>query len=117
MASLGWLSLTILAGLYLAAAKRWSFSPFAPIAQMHAHGHLGALGFFVMMIVAVSYKLVPMFALSEVRSARRAGWSLALLNAGLAVTMQMRRGAHAPSRAVVGALADHNGAPKPLTIP
>jgi hypothetical protein len=83
-ASLFWLSLTILAGLYLAAAKRWYFSPFDPVAQMHAHAHLGGLGFFVMMIVAVSYKLVPMFALSEVQSVRRAGWSLALLNLGLA---------------------------------
>jgi hypothetical protein len=53
---------------------------------MHAHAHLGGLGFFVMMIVAVSYKLIPMFTLSEVQSARRAGWSLALLNAGLAGT-------------------------------
>jgi hypothetical protein len=83
-ASLGWLSLTILAGLYLAAAKCWSFSPFSPLAQMHAHAHLGGLGFFVMMIVAVSYKLVPMFALSEVQNRRRAGWSIVLLNAGLA---------------------------------
>jgi hypothetical protein len=83
-AALGWLSLTVLAGLYLAAAKCWSFSPFEPLAQMHAHAHLGGLGFFVMMIVAVSFKLVPMFTLSEVQSHRRAGWSLALLNAGLA---------------------------------
>ena len=82
--SLFWLSLTILAGLYLAAAKCWSFSPFEPLAQMHAHAHLGGLGFFVMMIVAVSFKLVPMFTLSEVQNARRAGWSLALLNVGLA---------------------------------
>jgi hypothetical protein len=51
---------------------------------MHAHAHLGGLGFFVMIIVAVSYKLVPMFALSEMQNVRRAGWSLALLSAGLA---------------------------------
>lgn len=83
-ASLFWLSFTALAGLYLAAAKCWNFSPFHPIAQMHAHAHLGGLGFFVMMLVAVSYKLVPMFALSDVQSVRRATWSLVLLNAGLA---------------------------------
>jgi hypothetical protein len=82
--SLFWLSVTILAGLYLAAAKCWSFSPFSPLPQMHAHAHLGGLGFFVMMIVALSYKLVPMFALSGLQSAPRAGWSLALLNVGLA---------------------------------
>ena len=83
--SLCWLSLTILAGLFLASAKCWpQINPFPPIAAMHAHAHLGGLGFFVMMIVAVSYKLVPMFTLSEVQNARRAGWSLALLNTGLA---------------------------------
>lgn len=82
--SLGWLTLTILAGLYLTAAKCWSFSPFEPLAQMHAHAHLGGLGFFVMMIMSVSFKLVPMFTLSELQNHRRAGWSLGLLNAGLA---------------------------------
>jgi hypothetical protein len=83
--ALGWLAMTLLAGLFLASAKCWpQISFFQPIAAMHAHAHLGGLGFFVMMIVAVSYKLVPMFALGEVQSARRAGWSLALLNAGLA---------------------------------
>jgi cbb3-type cytochrome oxidase subunit 1 len=83
-AAMFWLTMTMLAGLYVAASKCWSFSPFAPIAQMHAHAHLGGLGFFLLMIVGVSYKLVPMFALSEVRSWRRAGASMALLNAGLA---------------------------------
>lgn len=86
-ASLGWLSLTILAGLFLASAKFWpQINPFHPIAAMHGHAHLGGLGFFVTMIMAVSFKLVPMFTLSEVQSARRAGWSLALLNAGLTGT-------------------------------
>jgi hypothetical protein len=84
-ASLFWLSLTVLAGLYLASTKLWpQLISFPPIAAMHAHAHLGGLGFFIMMIVAVSYKLVPMFALSDLRSARRAAWSLTLLNVGLA---------------------------------
>lgn len=83
-AGLFWLLLTMVAGLYLAAAKCWAFSPFAPLAQMHAHAHLGVVGFFVMMIVGVSFKLVPMFGLSEVQNAPRAAWSIGLLNAGLA---------------------------------
>jgi cbb3-type cytochrome oxidase subunit 1 len=83
-AALVWLSLGVLAGLYVAAAKCWTFSPFDTVAQMHAHAHLGVIGFFVMMIVSVSYKLAPMFALSEVQSERRAWWSVRLLNVGLA---------------------------------
>jgi len=82
--ALGWLSLTVIAGLYLAAAKCWNFSPFGAMAQMHAHAHVGVIGFFVMMIVTVSYKLVPMFALSDVQNQRRARASIWLLNAGLA---------------------------------
>jgi cbb3-type cytochrome oxidase subunit 1 len=82
-AALGWLSFTVLAGLYLAASKCWSFSSFNPIAAMHAHAHLGGLGVFVMLIVGIAYKLIPMFVLSDLRSVRRAGWSLGLLNTGL----------------------------------
>jgi cbb3-type cytochrome oxidase subunit 1 len=83
-ASLGWLLLTMLAGLFLAATKCWPITWFSPLAQMHAHAHLGVLGFFVMMLVGVTYKLIPMFTLSEVQSKRRAQWSIALLNIGLA---------------------------------
>lgn len=103
-----WLSLGVLAGLAVAAAKctyestglaahplvaplvtalrhlAGFLNRFDPMASMHAHAHLGGLGFFVMMIVAVSYKLVPMFALSEVQNERRALASVVLLNASLA---------------------------------
>lgn len=82
-AAVSWLLVTMLAGLYVAASKCWSFSPFNPISQMHAHAHAGVMGFFLLMIVTISYRLVPMFTLSEVQSEHRARWSLRLLNAGL----------------------------------
>jgi hypothetical protein len=108
-AALVWISLTALAGLSLAAAK-CAYAPvdpvsenrsaavlvhalrslagfvshFDPISAMHAHAHLGAVGFFLMLIVGVSYKLVPMFTLSELQNPRRAAWSVILLNLGLA---------------------------------
>ena len=82
--ALAWFALTVLAGLYLAASKYWSFSPFHPIAAMHAHAHLGGVGVFLLLIVGISYKLIPMFVLGEIQSRRRAAWSIILLNAGLA---------------------------------
>jgi hypothetical protein len=82
-ASLLWLSFGVLAGLYVAGAKVWSFGLFDPIAQMHAHAHLGIVGFFFQMMIGISYKLVPMFTLSEIQSKPRAVWSIALLNGGL----------------------------------
>lgn len=84
VSALTWLCLTALAGLYVSAAKCWDFSPFAPISQMHAHAHAGVLGYFILMIVAVSYRLVPMFTLSEIQNPVRAAWSIRLINAGLA---------------------------------
>jgi cbb3-type cytochrome oxidase subunit 1 len=108
-AALVWISLAVTAGLCVAAAKcsyestfdsstprslgavlgglravAGFMSRFDAIGTMHAHAHLGGVGFFTMLIVGVSYKLIPMFTLSEVQSRRRAAWSVALLNVGLA---------------------------------
>jgi hypothetical protein len=80
---LAWLVLTVLAGLYLAASKCWSFSPFHPIAAMHAHAHMGGAGVFLMLIVGIAYKLVPMFVLGELQNPRRAAWSVVIINGGL----------------------------------
>jgi hypothetical protein len=80
-----WLLLTITAGLILVAGQRgWvPVLQFNPIAVMDAHAHLGAVGFFTMLIVGVSYKLVPMFTLSEIQNHCRATTSIVLLSIGL----------------------------------
>jgi cbb3-type cytochrome oxidase subunit 1 len=107
-AALGWITLTVVAGLSITAYKCTYDSEgglatatgvrtmldglrtvarfmarFDPISAMHAHAHLGGVGFFTLLIVGVSYKLVPMFTLSEVQNRRRAALSVALLNVGL----------------------------------
>jgi hypothetical protein len=110
--ALGWLVLAVLAGLALAAAKsafpdepgsaaaravtpalvvleaiaRW-VGKFDQLAAMHAHAHLGAAGWMLLVLVGFSCKLVPMFTLGEVQSWRRVRWSLALLNAGLGLAV------------------------------
>jgi hypothetical protein len=110
-AALAWISLTIILGLSIAAAKSSNeyesgpegsptgtvaallhglklgtafLRPSGGISTMHAHAHLGGVGFFTMLIVGVSYKLIPMFTLSELRSRKRAIASVVLLNLGLA---------------------------------
>ncbi|HWX22543.1 MAG TPA: cbb3-type cytochrome c oxidase subunit I [Candidatus Binatia bacterium] len=108
-AALFWLAFTVTAGLSIAIAKCnydssdglaatpgvWTLPGslraiagfvlrFDALSAMHAHAHLGAVGFFTMLLVGVSYKLIPMFALSEIQSQRRAASSVVLLNFGLA---------------------------------
>lgn len=82
-ASLAYLVLTFLAGQYLMHNKVISFSPFNVISAIHAHAHLAALGWFFMMIMGVSYRLIPMFALSSIQSERRIWTSFILFNAGV----------------------------------
>jgi hypothetical protein len=107
--SVGWLALTVLVGLSVAAGKciyeyetptsqvgavrallrglqsvGAFMGRFDQFGAMHAHAHLGVLGCFVMLIVGVSYRLIPMFTISQLQSPRRAAWSVWLLNAGLA---------------------------------
>jgi hypothetical protein len=93
--AIGWVVLAVTAGLIIALAKSYSETlpalasfmfRFDPIGAMHAHAHLGAVGLFVVLIVGVSYKLIPMFTLSELQNPRRAAWSVWLLNLGLAGT-------------------------------
>ena len=132
--ALGWLSLAVCAGLTIAVGKctydvATALSPantfgvllhglksvatftvrFGQIGAMHAHAHLGALGVFIMLIVGISYKLVPMFMLSDIQSRGRAAASVTLLNAGLLgsfVTILLRnRLAFAFALVVVAGLA------------
>lgn len=109
LSALAWFCLTLCAGLAIAAGKctyesAVSLAPtsfwgavihslqavgrfatrFDQIAAMHAHAHLGVVGIFVMLIVGVSYKLLPMFMLSDVQQVWRARASVTLLNLGLA---------------------------------
>jgi hypothetical protein len=81
--SAGWLLLTVLAGLVLAANRFWGFIPLDPIALLRAHAHLGLVGFFVTLLQGVSFQLVPMFTLGEVRDWRLARRGLWLSQCGL----------------------------------
>jgi hypothetical protein len=108
-AALAWLSLTVTVGLFVVAGKCLAdfqeaapasglsgnlqqfvkfigefMARFNPLSAMHAHAHLGGIGFFTMLIVGVSYKLIPMFTLSEIQNPFRAGLSVGLLNLGIA---------------------------------
>jgi hypothetical protein len=107
--ALGWLVLAVSVGLTIAIGKcSYDSAPasaagnpvglllqglkavaaftarFDQMAAMHAHAHLGVVGVFLMLIVGISYKLLPMFTLSDLQCRHRALASVVLLNLGLA---------------------------------
>jgi hypothetical protein len=100
----GWLLLTVLLGLLLAANRFWAFLPLDPLALLRAHAHLGLVGFFVTLLQGVGLQLIPMFTLGEVRDWRLADHSLTLAQAGLLV-LAPGLAWHLPWLAFAGAVA------------
>ncbi len=67
-----WLAVTVVMGLTLAANRFWYFIPVDPLPLLRMHAHAGLAGFFVTLLQGVSFQLVPMFTLAEVRDWRLA---------------------------------------------
>lgn len=100
----GWLLLTVLLGLLLAANRFWHFLPMDPLKLLRAHAHLGLVGFFLTLLQGVGFQLVPMFTLGEVRDWRLANTGLWLAQGGLVVLAPALAWALGPL-ALAGALA------------
>jgi hypothetical protein len=81
--AVGWLLLTVLFGLLLAANRFWGFIPLDPVLLLRAHAHLGLIGFFVTLLQGVGFQLIPMFTLGEVRDWRLANVGLGCSQGGL----------------------------------
>jgi hypothetical protein len=81
--SLAYIVLTFLAGQYLMHDKLIWFSRFNVLSAIHAHAHLAALGWFVLLIMGVGYRLLPMFFLTEVQNIKRAWVAYAFVNSGI----------------------------------
>lgn len=79
-----WLVLTVTFGLILAANRFWYFIPLDPLPLLRAHAHLGLAGFFVTLLQGVTFQLVPMFTLGEVRDWRLASRGFWISQAALA---------------------------------
>jgi hypothetical protein len=69
-------------GAWLAVARAWGLATWSPLAAAGAHAHLAVLGWAVMMIFGVSYRLVPMFLPAAMPTGRGLIWSAVLLEIG-----------------------------------
>ncbi len=83
--TLAWMLSAMALGILMALSKLVPLLPGDPVRWLHAHAHLGILGIFVNLIVGVSLKLLPMFAMSEWSERPRSWAMLAMLNGGLAL--------------------------------
>ncbi len=69
-------------GLLLTLGRWSALEGWSPAAVAAAHAHIAVLGWGVMMIVGVSYRLVPMFLPAAMPAGRDLAWSAVLLEIG-----------------------------------
>jgi cbb3-type cytochrome oxidase subunit 1 len=99
VAALTSLGLVVTAGFVLALNLILGFLPLSQLAFVEAHAHLAALGWLGLLVIGVSYKLTPMFALSHPFDEWRLGRPVFVLMtaavAGLFVSLLLRLGTEA----------------------
>ncbi len=80
-----WLFITTFAGLLLAVNLRYPFIYADHLKMLKLHAHAGFAGWFLLLIIGVSSKLVPMFLLGKSDKERYLNYSYWLINTGLIV--------------------------------
>lgn len=74
--------LAALLGLWSAVGRSRGWFEISPLALAMAHAHLAGIGWAVMMIIGVAYRLVPMFLPAAMPAGRDLAWSAILLELG-----------------------------------
>lgn len=82
-AALIYLFFTVVAGIMMAINLYHPYFKTNHLEYLKLHAHLAFIGWVSMVIMGVSYKLIPMFSLSHGFSLKPAKWVLWFINAGL----------------------------------
>ncbi|WP_066834783.1 hypothetical protein [Rufibacter ruber] len=78
-----WLLLTGFIGLLMSVNLSRPFLPQDHVHYLQLHAHIGMAGWFLLLIIGVGAKLIPMFLLAHVEGTKQLTWSYNLINAGL----------------------------------
>ncbi|TPE44072.1 hypothetical protein [Pontibacter mangrovi] len=78
-----WLLVTGLVGLLMAVNFTMPFLPVEHTHYLKLHAHIGMAGWFLLLIIGVGSKLIPMFLLAHHEDTKKLNWSYNLINAGL----------------------------------
>lgn len=78
-----WLLITGIIGMLMAFNFRYVFLPKSHLLFLKIHAHIGIVGWFVLLIMGVASKLLPMFLLSPEQNDKKLNLAFYLVNFGL----------------------------------
>lgn len=78
-----WLLTTTAVGLTLVYNFTYSFLPENSVDYLPLHAHLGIVGWFLLLVMGIGSRLIPMFLISKYNSPRKLWWIYGLINGGL----------------------------------
>ncbi|MBS1750568.1 MAG: cytochrome C oxidase subunit I [Bacteroidetes bacterium] len=79
-----WLFSTTFFGLLLVCNFNENILPGNSVSYLSIHAHLGIAGWFLLLVIGVGSRLIPMFLISKYTNNKTLWWILGLINAGLA---------------------------------
>lgn len=78
-----WLLVTTFVGLLLVYNFQTPIFTQSSVHYLSLHAHLGIIGWFLLMIIGVGARLIPMFLISKYENKKTLWWIYGLINAGL----------------------------------
>lgn len=78
-----WLFSTTFFGLLLVFNFTRSLLPQDSVSYLSIHAHMGLVGWFLLLVIGVGARLIPMFLISKYTSNTKLQWIFGLINAGL----------------------------------
>lgn len=81
--SILWLLITASVGLILLYNFQYNFLPDNSIDYLSLHAHMGIAGWFLLLVIGVSSRLIPMFLISKYSNTRLLWWIFICINAAL----------------------------------
>jgi hypothetical protein len=78
-----WLFLTAFLGLFLVYNFSYDLMPANSLHYLPMHAHAGIIGWFLLLIIGVGSRLIPMFLISKYTNAKLLWWIYALINCSL----------------------------------
>ncbi len=78
-----WLLITTIVGLFLIFNFTHNLLSQDSLAYLPLHAHLGIIGWFLLLVIGVGSRLIPLFLISKYKNEKLLWWIYALINAGL----------------------------------